>query len=63
MTAAEYQRARRERLKSDGQIGRLQSEISEDARCSLIYLAKIHRRSLRAQLELLILEAVRDVKH
>lgn len=64
MTAPSYMTTRRARLRSEGRITRLATEISTPARLSLDHLATIHRRTVRAELEHLIMEAVSHVgKH
>ncbi len=64
MTAANYMQARRARLRSEGRVTRLATEIATPARLSLDHLATIHRRTVRAELEFLISEAISNVgKH
>jgi hypothetical protein len=56
--------ARRARLRSEGGIVRLATEISAPSKMALQDLAQQHRRTLRAQLEALIFEeAKRNANH
>lgn len=51
-----YMTRRRARLRSEGAIVRLATEISAPSKTALQRLAQHHRRTLRAQLETLIFE-------
>ncbi|MDD2748593.1 hypothetical protein [Acidithiobacillus sp.] len=57
MATAEYQRARRAKLKASGNVCRLQAEISTNAALALIHLTTIRGQTTRAVLEDLIMEA------
>lgn len=64
MTPPSYMTARRARLRSEGAIVRLATEISAPSKMALEGMAQQHRRTLRAQLEALIFEeAKRNANH
>lgn len=56
-TPAERQRIRRARLKAEGAVCRLQSEISTKAALALIHLTTIRGQTTRSVLEHLVMEA------
>jgi hypothetical protein len=54
-----YMQARRARLRSEGQIVRLATEIGALAKLALVDMAQKNHRTIRGQLEHLILEEAR----